>query len=255
MAKKILVPSDRSLILPVDGGSSPGGGAVPGWISYLAERQSDETPNADDDFFDDASVSGDWTELTVTGSQTITEKYGRLSVNLTGSISISDFNALLRAVSPSVGDVVETRVGAMLVSEAEDFIFTGVCFSDGVIAGSNVALFSAFKRTTDTARDAEKWGWFLSTRDGTFTAANSDAAAADDPIMAPHDGIYLRLEYDATNSYKAFVSGDGITWLQVGGAFTSPSFTPTYAGLVWSNWGHAADLTVVTFDYFRYNPV
>jgi hypothetical protein len=225
---------------------------VPEHILYLAGRRPDETPSAADDFFDGASLDSAWTGLTVTGSQTITQKYGKLSVEIDGTIAVSDFNALLKSVTPSFGDVIEARIGPVMSSEVNDFIFPGIVFSDGTTASSNIAIFGAFKRFI-AGDSTENWGWWLSTRDGTFTAANADTAGADDAILAPPDAIYLRLEYDATNSYKAFVSPDGVSWIQVGAAFTTPAFTPTHVGLCWSNWGQTADLTVVSFDYFRYN--
>lgn len=230
--------------------AASGGGSTPLWLDYLNGRVAGETSHADDDFFDDGSLSGDWTTLTTSGSQTITEQYDRLSVEITGTIATSDFNAILRGISPTVGDVIETRIANTMVSEAQDFLFAGLCFSDGVLSSSTVAMFTAFHRIDVV----ERHGWWLSTRDGTFTAASADTSGADEAIIQPTTDLYMRLEYDAANTFKAFVSPDGITWINPGTSFTT-SFTPTHAGLVWSNWGHSADLTVVTFDYFRYNGV
>ena len=222
------------------------GGNIPQWIEYLAARQSDETSNAADDFFDDASLDAAWTTLTVTGGQTITELYDRLSVRITTGQTSSDLNAVIKSKTPSIGDVIETRVAATQVNTGgtNDLLMTGLVMADGNTSTSNCVVMMAHRSNLNG-----RWGWITTSRDGTFT--NASVGSINTEWHHPGDQIYLRLEYDASNSFKLFMSPDGISWHALG--TEAATLTPTHVGLIWSSWGDSANGQIVSYDYFRYN--
>lgn len=256
VAEKV-APVDADLVLIEDSaatnakkrvqiGNLPGGGGgvvIPQWIEYLAARQAGETASADDDFFDDASLDAAWTTLTVSGGQTITELYDILSVKITSGIAASQVNAILREVSPSFGDTIETRLRPLVTASGSEFAFGGLVWSDGVVAGSNASALMVHKDTSH--------GTFnVVGRAGTFTAMGG-VVGPNSRVNSSADYLYVRLEYDASNSFIAYVSHDGVTWHTFG--TLADTNTPTHVGVVWSNWGDAVDTRTLSYDYFRYN--
>lgn len=222
--------------------------SVPEWMTYLNHRVSGETAHADDDFFNDGVLSSDWTTLTVTGAQTITEFRGMLSIRITTGQTVSDLNAILRPVTPSIGDVIETRVhGAQTnTGGSNDLNFAGLVFSDGVIASSNAACLTVHKDAATAGH-----GWLTASRIGTFTSATIGGISVT--WRNPAEPVYIRLEYDAANTWRSFISPDGVSWHDLG--TQADTLTPTHVGLVWSTWGDTADGQIVGYDYFRYNGV
>jgi hypothetical protein len=219
---------------------------VPEWMTYLATRVQGETVNSNDDFFDDGFLDARWTTLTVTGAQTITEKYGLLSIQVTSNQGATDLNAVLRSVTPSVGDYIETRINSTQVNAlgTNDFLMTGLVFSDGTASSSNCAVAMAHRDDS-----SGRWGWVVTSRDGTFTAATAGTISDVLNHSGPH--LYMRWEYDATNTFRYFISPDGVSWYDLG--TETATITPTHVGLVWSTWGDTADGQTVAYDYFRYN--
>ena len=216
---------------------------VPGWISYLAGRQSGETADARDDFFDGASAVS-WSTLTVTGGQTITEQYGKLSIDITSAQTASDVNAYLQAITPSVVHSIEVRcTGLASNAGASDFLMMGLVWSDGATSGSNAACLMLHQDTTTGLR-------YVTGRAGSFTAMGG-GSGPNSTVRVPLADIYLKWEYDAANTFRGFVSPDGVTWQDLG--TMSDTVTPTHVGLFWSTWGDAVDISTVSYDYFRYN--
>lgn len=215
-----------------------GGGDVPGWVSYLAARQSGEASHADDDFFDDDDHSS-WTKLNVTGNQTVTEKHGLLSVVFDSQTS-SDLGAALIALTPSSAPVtIETAM--TLIGKDENYTLAGICFSDGVTATDSIAAATIINNTIDNMRS------------GTFTAAGAPGGGSVvlQPEFAPYARLYLRATWKSANTFKASVSPDGVSWTALGLGDGSVTLTPTHFGLVWSRWGGGAEPSVVSFDYVR----
>ena len=210
---------------------------VPEWMFYLARRLPDETPHADDDFFDDGTVDSAWSELTVTGTHTVTESRGVLSVVFDDQSS-ADYNALLKSMTPSSAPVtIETRL--QLVGDFEANNVVGIVFSDGTTSTDNIAAVDVnFPGTNET----------INVRNGTFTAIGNDSNATINARATA--AIYLRLGWTATNTFVANISTDGVTWTRLSTTAMTRTLTPTHFGLTWTKWG-ATNPAVATFDYFR----
>ena len=62
--------------------------------------------------------------------------------------------------------------------------------------------------------------------------------------------LYLRVEYDASNSFLCSMSGDGVTWHQIETAIAR-TMTPTHVGFGWNTNNSTADDSGVAIDYVR----
>lgn len=198
-------------------------------------------PHANDDEFDDGVVDPAWTTLTVTGAQTITENNSKLSVLITTGQTSNDLNALLKAVSLSVGDIYETQTVAAGDTGGSDYVMHGIVMSDGVLSTSNVAAVFLFPPAGALSRN-------VSLRPGTFTNLGTPSEYALNTTV--NHGIWLRVEYVSANTFRAYFSVDGISWHASSATVTS-TMTPTHVGLVWSTWGDTAVARSASFEYIR----
>lgn len=178
-------------------------------------------PGADDVYWD-GDDSASMTEVTVSGSQTIVENGGYLSVNFSGQ-GAQDFNGILKAHTFSVGDsfAVETRLLSGAVAGLQGHV--GIAFTDGTTSGSN-AVTSSIQQNQANAPT------FVA-RHGTL-AAMTTAASQTPSLILP--AWWLRLTYTASNTFQVSISPDGISYTTLTHAATSKTMTPTHVGLVWS---------------------
>lgn len=181
----------------------------------------ESNPGANDIYWD-GDDSSSMTTVTVTGSQTITENGGYLSVNFSGQ-GAQDFNALLKAHTFSIGDsfAAETRLLSGAASGLQGHV--GLVFTDGTTSGSN-AMTSSIQQNQANAPT------FVA-RHGTLTAM-STAASHVPSLVVP--GWWLRLTYTAANTFQVSISSDGISYTTLTHSSTSKTMTPTHVGLVWS---------------------
>lgn len=189
-----------------------------------------------DDWFDDGTLDTDWTTLTVTGSQTITESAREqvLSVAFEDQAA-GDFNALLKSGGTiATGTKIITGVKTVLRA---NYDLVGICFSDGVTSSSN--LFAAVVYSNASR---------LTTWDGTFTGATERLAGVWNygPAGAG-DWLYLRLTYVSANTWTAEI-GDGVSWTAYDSS-RSFTMTPTHFGLCWSSSG-GTSINIGSFKYF-----
>jgi hypothetical protein len=203
--------------------SGGGGGGSPDW-AY------DKTDNAD--AFDiqwDGSQSAGMTTVTVTGSQTLTEKTGVLSVKFSGQGS-QDHNCLLIAHSFSIGD--SFAVPLRYAGNA-GFGLAGVIFTDGTTSAANAVAAHIQQHSNEGhAR--------VYTRHGTLTAMGTVSAVFNQQSnQVPW--LWLRLTYQASNTFRKEISPDGISWSTVGIADVSKTMTPTHVGLCWTVENSAGD--------------
>ena len=109
--------------------------SVPEWMRYLNGRQPDETPHADDDFFDDASKDSVWIEASVSGTPVWTESRDRLSVK--ADIGFTGDAAVFVKPITATGPPYTIETAARMFDYNTDFHNAGICFTDGTAAGSN----------------------------------------------------------------------------------------------------------------------
>lgn len=204
------------------------------WRRQIAPYTVD---NAADVYWE--SNSGDFTTVTVTGSQTITEREGILSV-LFASQTANDLNAFLKARTFSVGDTFATRI--RIYGQDTNFGMGGIAFTDGTASTSNVAAALAYNQTG--AAQVAAWHGTL---DNVATSAWNISGSENFPWS---DGVYVSLEYDAANTFIAQYSADGISWSMLGQTSFAKTMTPTHFGPVWSRWGGGASVMTASFGPF-----
>lgn len=192
--------------------------------------------DADDIWWEGDSAG--MTTVAVSGTQTITERDGSLSVQFSGQTA-NDVNALLKPVTFSIGDEWVTHLQLWSVPKATsgNRSVAGLCFTDGTDATSNAVLANI---QTDPSSDAA--GIWVG-RDGTLT--NLIAA---DWVFVPQinfgggiAGIYVKLVYSAANTFQMFVSPNGIVWTKFSEPDITITMTPTHVGVAW---GEDTDSTI-----------
>lgn len=207
------------------------------WLDALFRRPSGETIHADDDEFDDGSIDGAWTQLTVSGTTTWSESGGRLLAK-TDSQTAADNNPILRSLgSLTYPLTIDTAVS--YTSPWATYLMVGVAFSDGVVATSNAICGEAY---VTTAADA---GPIIAFRaDGTWT----NIVGSGTVEKAGYGMLYLRVVWTAANAFTFLWSADGVNYLVASTA--TPTVTPTHYGLFVGTWGVSAQRNAA-FEYFR----
>lgn len=209
----------------------------------LALRQNIYTasPVAADEF-NDETLSG--TELTVTGTATWAEHAGLLSVLPTNQSS-GDIAARIWALpSPSAGMTVEVALEVATFTDADTFAFVG--FSDGVVAGSNIATVE-LRASTTAANNA------VGARSGTMTAFTTAVEAGPYTMgRTSHGPLFLRIQWTGADTFKMMWSTDYVTWLDGGVASFAVTLTPTHYFVgVSTHAGSGASRHAATFEYVR----
>ncbi len=211
--------------------------AVPQWVQYLHHRL-DETANTDDDEFDDASIDGAWTSLLVSGTAVWTEGKGVLSVVFKNQ-SAGDAAAQIKSIngSPSSPIQITTAVRGM---STEDHGITGVFFSDGTVAGSNVVL----ARYNHADRG-------IGLTQGTFTDFQNSILWSR-TLFTGHSAtwVYLRLTWVSANTWRLETSPDAVSWTAFDNTDKSDTMTPTHYGVLVGAFAGVVE-KISTFEYFR----
>lgn len=177
---------------------------------------------------------GDFTTVTITGTQTVTEKDGFLAVEYSGQSSL-DRNGVLKSRSFSVGDSFAVRI--RFLGPAGQYSLQGLTFTDGTADTSNMIEVVVY---TSNSNDAS-----VAFHHGTLTNVSTSAWGNALKAHAPwNDGVYLRLTYSASNSFLGEASPDGVNWTSFGNAATAKTMTPTHFGLVWGKEGGANESLV-----------
>jgi hypothetical protein len=196
-------------------------------------------PDTNDVYWDGDDVASG-TTVTVTGSQTIIEEGGLLSVRYDAQAA-NDLNCLLFARTLAIGS--RWRTTARFFTRTHDVAMAALVMTDGVTATSNAVAAIIYVTSTSLA-EAAVWH-------GTLTALATEAWAATDLRTAraiPHIG--LEVEYVAANSFQGRF-GDGIQGSSWGQANVAKTMTPTHVGVAWSNWGTTGEESIDTFGPLR----
>ena len=209
--------------------------SVPQWITNLAVAP---TGDISIDEFDDDSFTG-WTTVTVTGGQTITEGSGLLSVEPTTLINAPDVNCILQSHSIAIGDAVVVAIPAHVGPEV-NFLF-GPLITDGTTSGSLMAWHAFQPYGSGDAHFSYETG-----SAATLTASSISTAIGRVILGAV---TYLRIEYDAANTFKNWTSADNLTWEESHSWTTT--ITPTHVGFGWTTNGVSPTNMAVALEYVR----
>lgn len=216
-----------------------GAGGVPGWVAALAG-----TTDATNFYWDGNDLAG-FTEVDITGTTVWTEAQNLVSVVVAG-MTAEDANCVLIAKTFATGDTWQVPVLGVLGHTAGTVaIRAGIIFTDGTVAASN-CVGGHFQCATSGAAPSA----LLVGRHGTLTNMNTAPWVSDDEMASPQLFLgYVRLKYQAANTFRLWFSPDGVSWTTLGESDISKTMTPTHVGL----FVHAteSDETIVTFGPLR----
>ena len=203
------------------------------------------TAETSDVRWEGTDYTNDFTLVEPTGSVTVTEQNGNLSVYHPGSQDSLDYSAALKSVSFSTGDewVCPIRIGALIATTGDQY-FAGIMFADGATAASNAVVGGILVNNNNAIG-------LLHGRDGTITNMANGPFASDRQLYYPKGWAFIKLGYPAANTFQLFYSPDGISWLDFGEADISKTMTPTHVGVTWLNIGSGGSDEMV----FSYGPL
>jgi hypothetical protein len=221
----------------------PGGGG--GWSSQPERWDSSEapgSPEAQNDEFEDSSISGSWTRVYNSGAAkgSWAEDYGAISFHQTVTTG-TELDVQAQARTVSVGDFVEVcgRLGGASGTVAG----MALGFSNGTTYGTSNAL-SVFWHSLGATNRFMLNNW-----------PGHNSRAGDGTILDrgnTGDRWYVRVKYEAANTWGLYISFNGHQWhtIQSNYAYT---MSPTHVIFGMSALAQAPPNWML-FDYFRVNP-
>ena len=213
------------------GATGSGGNEDVAWTALASHTGNDE--------FNDASIDGSWTQLTIQGSVSFTEEGDSFSSVASGGNSVALSGALLKSIPISSGGYIQTAL-RLAGNDGNTSVQAGLLFTDGVTAGANMAwgLISLPDTFAVSNQQLNDYGHWVTT----FNKAVSHW------IMP---WLHLRFTWVSSNTFKLEASPDGISWSDFSSGNQTVSITPTYAGLGWRVGG--SDVIIASFDYCRFS--
>lgn len=189
----------------------------------------------EDDDFNDGSFSG-WSSV---GAEAITatESLGRASLLHPGGGTTAKFSAYVKSHTFATNDWCEVAMRTSGINQSHNMV--GICHSNGTVQGTSNAIHWLWRTNNATWRRQSNNGF------------NADTANAEYGIPQYGQGgeMFLRLRYEGSNTFRGYVSCDGVTWIDLTGA-VSYTLSPTHWGMSITTWGGTAKC-LASYAYFR----
>ena len=218
-------------------GSGSGGGTIERFDVGAAPG----SPDAADDEFEDASITG-WTRVHNAGTPkgSWSENHGSLSWRQTAT-GATELDVYAKARAISIGDYVEA--GGRIFVDTNTTLGLFVGFSNGTVFGTSNAVGTFWH--ANSARNR----FMLNPWPGHNTRGTDGTPIFD----RSHTGVrwYVRVKYEAANSWGLYVSPDGHNWLSV--QTLAYTMTPTHVAFGMACLSTMAPTNWVVFDYVRVN--
>lgn len=193
-------------------------------------------PTGVDDEFDDNSFTG-WTGVGTTPVPTVTEENSIMSIYHPGGDAAARLYAWMKTDTIGAGDYIEICFRA--IAGSENYPVIGVAFANGATAGAGTQVVYYF-----SLMENQVW---LVRFTGYDTVASS--AAVNVNAQQPASHMFLRLVYDSANTWSAYYSPDGISWIRSHNA-VSHTMTPTHLGIACTKWGGSIP-AIFSVEYFK----
>lgn len=215
-----VLTADSAQALGVKWAAPSGGGGGPSYLNLIDEPPG--SPDAFDDEFDDASITG-WTAVAAGTAPTWTEDDYGLHLNAAAEAG-HNWKTQLKAI-PSSDWTVATKLRPGTGISADFVRAGGLCLTDGTATSNNVLLIS---RAWNQAGIGD-WSHGV-TRLTNFTTFSSSAADFMRQAAHPAIPVYYRITKSST-TFTFQVSNDGIQWVTAYSATAATfGFTPTHIG-------------------------
>lgn len=227
------------IVVPNGSLTNDGGGQVT--IAFADPKTSlypTFSPGANDDEFDDSSFTG-WTAVN-TGTQvpTVTETNDVASVLHPGGGTAAYLWAYMKSYAVQTNDYIE--IAFRFGGTNQNYNRAGLIMADGTTFGAGAqTIFCASYVQNDLVLTH-------------YTGYDTDVAGTTpvETLATLGAGVtFLRLKYEGSNSWRGYVSPDGISWADVTGTVSS-TVTPTKIGFFLTPYGGAAPI-VMSLHYFK----
>jgi hypothetical protein len=225
--------------------NTPAGGAsVPDWVSSSPDL-TPGSPNALDDEFTGAALSGSWTQTNDTG---VTFTVGQSYLAFQGTTAGGDSVRQLWKTTPSTPYEFEVKVmGA--VGNANNFNWTGICLGDG----TKITAFAIDYRGNVPQSELSVINWNSQTSFNAY-ASNFVGWGGSGTAYGPYWNrwLYLKVKNDGTNLiFNASMTGTDGSWTQVF-SVAKTSFLGTIDRVgPCQNSNATANPTMGIYDFFR----
>lgn len=213
-------------------------------IEALYQWTKKNSPVGDDVHWDGNDLAGFSTPILPSGSHTLTEANGLLSVHYNGQ-STADLAGILKPLTGfAIGDSIQTAVRMM--TTGANWAMAALILADGDLASSNAIM--AFYEVGGSGANE------IVTRTGSMGTVGADIQIE----TAVMDGrsifgaLHMRLLWVSANTFRLEISPDGVNWDAFTMADSARTLTPTHGGIGWSVWG-GAGVRINTFEYFKVN--
>ena len=222
--------------------ASGGGGGGPESIERFDAAAAPGSPNAANDEFEDASITG-WTRVHNSGTPkgTWSENYGALSWRQTAT-GATELDVYAKAHSPSVGDTVEVS-GRIFVKTASDTLGIFVGFTNGTTFGTSNAVGTFWHDNLTLNR-------FMLNQWPGHNSRSTDGTILNGGSMGTR--WYVRVKYEAANTWGLYISPTGDNWHTVQSNFAY-TLTPTHIAVGVAMLGSVTAPSWVVLDYVRVN--
>lgn len=202
-----------------------------------------------DDEFDDGILDSSWIRVdngADAANVTWTEAGDVLSMKNIGADAGSRYHALLKPLGGRSFPITIEIASRHWSAYAYRWFMFGVGFSDGTTYGAGKQIQTRPYTYNEIATSLR-----LSITSN--TNFNTELTAWGEVNYQTIGGPFFhRLIWSATNTFQAWFSPDGVSWIQVG-TNMSYSMTPTHVGIFTSNWGwqYGSSFNIGTVEYFR----
>jgi hypothetical protein len=199
-----------------------------------------------DDEFDDGSLAGAWTRVDAAGASghlTWTESSGALSAAHSSS---ADGASVQHALVKSIGAnshplTIQTAVRYWAMYGAT-YQMLGLVFADGATHGAGKQMiYMPFTNNGSVLISLRPYINY-----STGNQSPGDLSPGNQPMYG--HATHLKLVWSAANTFDMYSSPNGVDWLNHGQRVYT--MTPTYAGIIYSNWG-TSTAGVGVYEYFR----
>lgn len=177
-----------------------------------------------DDEFNDGVFSG-WTLVDDgTNQARVTETNNVCSLLLPGGDAAAHLHAWMKATAVGVNDVIEMTFRGF--GQNQNFNVCGLIMANGATYGGGTQLLWYFSPAENNIARNLTTGYNTNGVPVGYSVTGENASG----------DRFLRLRYQGSNTWRGYASADGISWVDVTGAFTA-AMTPTHVGFFATTWG------------------
>lgn len=227
---------------------------APTWQDFEPQWRDKITPpsftvvrNTLDDEFNDDTLDGSWTRVDRAGNSAgliYTEGSDVLSLlHDSGTDLGGEMHGLVKSLGGASFPLTLETAFRTIGPYATNYHMTGLVFADGTTYGAGKQMLTMPFIFSGAA------GYQWSVRP--YTNWLTETTNFDDHAVGIYNSpFFMRLKWSAANTFEAWYSCDGVSWIKRPNTTMSYTITPTHVGFVHSHWG-TTKRTITSWEYFR----